>query len=333
MADNIALNVLYILTLSDVERGWILATGEQREQLHKLQHAGNKREYLEVAKALPAYGCLKFASATVAYPVPASAGDSIADSQQHHHHHTNGLEQQQQQRLQRPAAVYIGNKELCVRAAGAHEMRFKVTLMRCWRVTTNYTDTAATTDDFSPAPPASSPVQTSMELSFEYLMAKKRLQWVTIVSEQAMLMSVCLQSMVEELLSRKDVVGQHQVDLVRAEPLLLYVRRDGHSRRMSESSSTDTISSLVGARLGLVKKGFCSCLCSLFSRRQRTLATCPSPMASRCAGNCARKSPPPCCSSTARARCTTRRSRALATMICEGVSESDLFIFLLPIMY
>lgn len=43
-----------------------------------------------------------------------------------------------------------------------------------------------------------------MELSFEYLMSKNCLQWVTIASEQAMLMSVCLQSMVDELLNQKD---------------------------------------------------------------------------------------------------------------------------------
>lgn len=42
-----------------------------------------------------------------------------------------------------------------------------------------------------------------MELSFEYLMAKNTLQWITICSEHAILMSVCLQSIVDELLSQK----------------------------------------------------------------------------------------------------------------------------------
>lgn len=44
----------------------------------------------------------------------------------------------------------------------------------------------------------------TMELSFEYLMAKNTLKWITISSEQAMLMSVCLQSIVDELLNQKD---------------------------------------------------------------------------------------------------------------------------------
>lgn len=43
-----------------------------------------------------------------------------------------------------------------------------------------------------------------MELSFEYLMPKNILQWITISHEQAMLMSVCLQSIVDELLNQKD---------------------------------------------------------------------------------------------------------------------------------
>lgn len=43
-----------------------------------------------------------------------------------------------------------------------------------------------------------------MELSFEYLMAKNTLKWISITSEQAMLMSVCLQSIVDELLNQKD---------------------------------------------------------------------------------------------------------------------------------
>lgn len=44
----------------------------------------------------------------------------------------------------------------------------------------------------------------AMELSFEYLMSKNSLQWITISSEQAMLMSVCLQSIVDELLNQKE---------------------------------------------------------------------------------------------------------------------------------
>lgn len=116
-----------------------------------------------------------------------------------------------------------------------------------------------------------------MELSFEYLMSKNCLQWVTIASEQAMLMSVCLQSMVDELLNQKDgndfnyiqvciyaiikndfkyflfliivKLQNHKVN----QPFYSYIRRDdGQDRRISESSSTDTISSLVRHFLNLI---------------------------------------------------------------------------------
>ncbi|KAJ3606490.1 hypothetical protein NHX12_026011 [Muraenolepis orangiensis] len=49
----------------------------------------------------------------------------------------------------------------------------------------------------------SSKCDVKLELSFEYLMSKDRLQWVTISSPQAIMMSICLQSMVDELMVKK----------------------------------------------------------------------------------------------------------------------------------
>ena len=42
-----------------------------------------------------------------------------------------------------------------------------------------------------------------LELAFEYLMSNDQLQWVTITSPQAIMMSICLQSMVDELMVKK----------------------------------------------------------------------------------------------------------------------------------
>lgn len=180
-------------------------------------------QYLEVAKSLPSYGCIKFSNAVVAYPGATESTPLFAQ-------------------LDQEAYIIIGNKELCIRTNQGHkiqETKFKVTRMRCWRVTTNYTDDEEAI--------RCGTVQ-NMELSFEYLMSKNCLQWVTISSEQAMLMSVCLQSMVDELLSQKDGQGLCGGPLnggARSDPVLAFVRRDGNLRRVSESSSTDTISSLV----------------------------------------------------------------------------------------
>jgi sorting nexin-17 len=58
---------------------------------------------------------------------------------------------------------------------------------------------------------SASPGQAQLELSFEYLMSKDKLQWITIASEQAILMSVCLQAMVDELLLKKTGMKRKQV--------------------------------------------------------------------------------------------------------------------------
>lgn len=44
MLDKIALNLLFIQTSSDVDRGWILTTNEIKDQLNSLQSNGNEKE-------------------------------------------------------------------------------------------------------------------------------------------------------------------------------------------------------------------------------------------------------------------------------------------------
>ena len=62
------------------------------------------------------------------------------------------------------------------------EILFKVTRIRCWKV--NWT-------------------KQEMNISFEYLIKKDNLEWITIHTEQAALVSTCLQSMVDEILAKK----------------------------------------------------------------------------------------------------------------------------------
>ena len=42
-----------------------------------------------------------------------------------------------------------------------------------------------------------------MELSFEYLLSKDRLQWISVDSPQVIFLSLCLQSMMEELMRKQ----------------------------------------------------------------------------------------------------------------------------------
>ncbi|XP_037960641.1 sorting nexin-17 [Teleopsis dalmanni] len=166
LQDSVALNLLFIQTVSDVDREWIIAVPEIRQKLRNLQEHGFKKEYLEMARQLPLYGCLQFSAAMIDYPDP-----------------------------QTSALISIGNKELSmrtVRGAKIYETKFRVTRMRCWRVTAMH-NSLESKDNPS-----------SLQLSFEYLMSKQTLRWITITSAQTMLMSVCLQSMVDELLNFKD---------------------------------------------------------------------------------------------------------------------------------
>ena len=63
-----SLNVLYFQTLSDVERGWIVADSETRKQLGSMQARGAKLDYMETARNLKDYGYLQFSSCYCDYP-------------------------------------------------------------------------------------------------------------------------------------------------------------------------------------------------------------------------------------------------------------------------
>ncbi|KAJ8322353.1 hypothetical protein KUTeg_000824 [Tegillarca granosa] len=126
LLDNkIAMNLLYVQAVSDIERQWTLATKEQLKHLATLQQRGSKRE------------------------------DSVKE----------GI--------------------------------FKITRMRCWRITTVIPEMNGESSHGSP------PAEPKLEIAFEYLMSKDTLKWITITTDQAILVSMSLQSMVDELIMKK----------------------------------------------------------------------------------------------------------------------------------
>ena len=74
--------------------------------------------------------------------------------------------------------------------------------MRCWRIMKG-----EAADQVGMMRPEGS----KLELSFEYLVTPERLEWVRLVSSQAILMSMCLQSMVEELVRIRYVMNMNTV--------------------------------------------------------------------------------------------------------------------------
>ncbi|XP_046577803.1 sorting nexin-17-like isoform X2 [Haliotis rubra] len=166
--DKITMNLLYVQTVSDIERQWILATKDQLKHLATLNQKGSKKEYLRLTRTLKYYNYIQFRPCTTDYPNPNSR-----------------------------VLIAAGNKELNFRVQVDNQMKegsFKITRMKCWRITTTFPD------DQEEGSKDSKP---NLELSFEYLMARDSLKWITITSEQAMLMSMSLQAMVDELIMKK----------------------------------------------------------------------------------------------------------------------------------
>ncbi|XP_071518793.1 sorting nexin-17-like isoform X2 [Panulirus ornatus] len=197
MNDRVGLNLLYAQTVQDVERGWILTNLEIQRQLAALQAKGAKKEYLELARTLKYYGYLQFQQCTCDFPKPGT-----------------------------PVLISAGNRELNFRIecedGSVKEGNFKVTRMRCWRITvqqpiegsgsnsnsSSSSSMGSTNNSYSSNSRNSSSSfeggrHVNLELSFEYLMSREDMRWVTVTSSQAVLMSMCLQGMVQELLTHK----------------------------------------------------------------------------------------------------------------------------------
>ncbi|XP_022914417.1 sorting nexin-17 [Onthophagus taurus] len=210
MNNPVALNLLYTQTVSDVERGWILTNSDIKNQLAHFQARLAKLEYLELARTLKYYGYTQFNVCFCDYPKP-----------------------------QTKALVAIGGEELNLRLIGhvMGEGSFKVTRMRCWRITAMHN---------KPNMPSNSSMVSigpEVELSFEYLMAKEELKWITISSPQSILMSVCLQSVVDELLLKKK--GIRRKSIYSCKGPWSYMKRDGSSHTISLDDpdvNTDAVS-------------------------------------------------------------------------------------------
>lgn len=82
------------------------------------------------------------------------------------------------------------------------EFILRINRIKCWRLTTGF-------DLRSPYNRKTSFLGDSendhkYELSIEYLISKDDLRWIVIKSEQAVLMSICLKSIIEELVLKKN---------------------------------------------------------------------------------------------------------------------------------
>ena len=139
-------------------------------------------QYLTFAKCVKNYGLMQFEQCVCDFPKP----------------NTN-------------CVISIKSNELILRTlfhsngrlSKGKDFILRITRIRCWRLTTGF-------DLRSPYGARKAPLLASpeddhkYELSIEYLISKDDLRWIVVKSEQAVLMSTCLKSVIEELVLKKN---------------------------------------------------------------------------------------------------------------------------------
>lgn len=162
--------LLHSQAVCDVEQGWISLSREVKHQLTHFQKEGRRKQYLDLIRTLKYYSYTHFDNCLSDYPSEGSR-----------------------------CLISVGGREIVIRPKGDisstnKDMSFKVTRVRCWRLTTIPEIRGKNTcyNELS-----------RLELSFEYLINRDQLRWITIESDQAVLISMSLQGMVEELLNKR----------------------------------------------------------------------------------------------------------------------------------
>lgn len=223
MIDRMSLDLLYLQIIEDLELGWMSADLQTKDILASYEIKKQKREYVELARTLHDYG-----------RVP--AGEAVTEISNVSGGGSDGTCR---------VRVSLACKELTLSTIDQPliEQHYKVTRMRCWRITTLHTLERPQVQN-GPGPLPEDPSR-NFELSFEYLISKDNLKWITLRTEHATFISVCLQSIVDELMRQKDYKSPASPHYTKAGSFT-FVRRDGSSQLVTPSSSSDTLSSTNG---------------------------------------------------------------------------------------
>ena len=137
------------------------------------------------------------------------------------------------------------------------EGQFKVTRMRCWRIMSAEPSSLEALSSLGLKVTSCQATEPALELSFEYLMpASREMQWISITSPEAILMSLCLQSIVEELLRiRNNQPMREPGDGSFVVRKYLYKTRDGGEIQLPIRCSSSGAQGKMNSNLLLGKKG------------------------------------------------------------------------------
>ncbi|RXG59858.1 Sorting nexin-17 [Armadillidium vulgare] len=200
--DKVGLNLLYIQTMAEIEKGWISASKDIMRRLAAFQARGAKMEYLRLAQTLKFYGYTHFQKCTCDFPeentpVLVSAGNKELNIRlfQNATDVDDNDDSNPLQLNHRSDGLSFEDLRIRDQSGVFKEGSFRVTRMRCWRISSikEPVQSVRGNDGY----------MSSLELSFEYLMSKDEMRWIKLRSPQAVLISLCLQGMVQELLGNK----------------------------------------------------------------------------------------------------------------------------------
>jgi sorting nexin-17 len=162
-------NLLFVQAQYEIEQSRSLSINTDiDQQLQILRDNSSLKEYILLARTSKFYGHIVVRQCSILYP--------IADKSK--------------QKL-RPCSLIMGNSELTCfinlddnkkTSSNNKEVSFKVTRIRCWK---------------------SNRTQHETNIAMEYLIKKDHLEWITIHTMHAALVSSCLQEMVDEILLKK----------------------------------------------------------------------------------------------------------------------------------
>ncbi|XP_043929639.1 sorting nexin-31 [Protopterus annectens] len=164
------LYLLYAQAVHDLKEGRMKPTDEQLKQLKMLEEAENKKEYLKVMQQVEYYGCMQFD--TCVY---------------------------KNQMVDHPAVVRVGkdviNCNIRLPNNQLEEIDFTIRRMKCWRIRLMGEFLNGQNKD----------AVHNMEVSFEYCNANNSWTWITFYTDQAFLLSNCIQQMVAEHLPKNSI--------------------------------------------------------------------------------------------------------------------------------
>lgn len=170
--DPIALNLIYIETITDIKSGSIVVSDDVADDLANHRANKDRKNFLAIAQKLNGYGDHTFGHCMTNYPKPGTK-----------------------------AKLSLGNTILKLQTEDGKEHTFRLQLMRCWRTATIFPS-----EDLKKRFPPDGLIEMddkkcTVEMEFEYFFeSTQKMGWVKFVSPQTIHLAMCLQFMVEEML-------------------------------------------------------------------------------------------------------------------------------------